>query len=620
MGTSVALAVLVGAPWLPYWSVQGLETPAVTLLLTLGWVRYLEEVDADRGAHLAGPALGLAPVVRPDAALAVALIGLWHLVRPGPAWTPRARRAVVTVGLAGVALVVLKLVWFGAILPNPFHVKTGADAPLRGLQYLRHLATVPHPALPALLGVGLLVGPGLALRRDDRALPAVLALGWLAMVGLVGGDFMANFRFVVPVWPALAAALGVGVDALVRGVGRRSRVGGGLVSAVSLVAVVASLWGPAHLDRFDQATRADPPPPTRKPAPVLAPWRHPTTLGELESRMDWPAAFALVYARADEPVATTDIGLPAWVNDTVPIVDLLGLTDRVMSGRAGEDRDTQWACLHDRVRYVVLDTQGGSWPRYWSSLARDGWRVVGACDHVWALANPTRGPEAVMPVEDVELECRLDDLLRRTPESASLHEAVALEMAHAGVSRDVVAGFVAGLVDLHGAPWMRRSGVALHCDLGLRRDCAPRPGACARWLWRPDGALLQDPAQWPQPRDDTPAGPPEPPPPPPPPAPALEVDPHAPCRAAVAVARAGWTAAADAWAGVGQPAPGAEARVAANRSRATPELAWTAAQDALSVAEAAVGEGASPAQAAARDASRAAHAAGDAARLACDGG
>ena len=119
----LAMAPFALLPWAPFWAVQGLETPAVALLVTLGWTRYAVEVRTPGKWPLAALALGLAPAFRPDAALLAPLVGLVHLSRPGPRDTPHVRRSVGIVLACAAALVTFKLAWFGAVLPHTFAVK-----------------------------------------------------------------------------------------------------------------------------------------------------------------------------------------------------------------------------------------------------------------------------------------------------------------------------------------------------------------------------------------------------------------------------------------------------------------------------------------------------------------
>lgn len=109
------------------------------------------------------------------------------------------RRAALLASLAGAAVFLAHLGWrewvYGDWLPNTARVKVGlsAETLIRGSSYLAHfLATFPGVALALL--IGLIWG-----REDLPTLVAVLAS--LAYPVLVGGDFMAFGRFVLPALP-----------------------------------------------------------------------------------------------------------------------------------------------------------------------------------------------------------------------------------------------------------------------------------------------------------------------------------------------------------------------------------------------------------------------------------
>jgi len=186
-----------------FWAFAGLETPLVAaLLLFTAW-----GLVVGRSRHVA-PA-GLLGVVRPEGpALAALAVGLG-------AW--RERRWPTPLEVAGVmgptvAWFVLRLIVYGDVLPNTFYAKaTGAPiAQLsRGIAYAGMLT----PAV-LMLGIAWWLGRKIPQQdddpvRDDRAMPAVLALAGahLAIVIGGGGDWMWFGRLLVPVLVLVLAAL-----------------------------------------------------------------------------------------------------------------------------------------------------------------------------------------------------------------------------------------------------------------------------------------------------------------------------------------------------------------------------------------------------------------------------
>ncbi|HEX3852953.1 MAG TPA: hypothetical protein VHW01_18450 [Polyangiaceae bacterium] len=181
------LIVGVSAP-LAAWSVSGMETGVVTLLVTLG---------LSSGA-LSALSLGLAAAWRPELApFALVLVAL----RAREEGTVGARLAlqIAFAVLPGVSIALLRWAWFGRAVPLSFYAKPSDFA--HGLRYA--LGGLAFSGLPCLL----VAKPSTWARcpRPARALLAALAAHFFALV-LCGGDWMALYRLVVPVLPCVALA------------------------------------------------------------------------------------------------------------------------------------------------------------------------------------------------------------------------------------------------------------------------------------------------------------------------------------------------------------------------------------------------------------------------------
>ncbi len=480
--TVACLAGLVLAPWPAFWLVQGLETPIVMLLCTLAWSRHRVEADGARGPLLSGAALGLGPWFRPDAALLAILVGAWHL------WTrgiPRGRAASSAgiVAASAAALVGLKLAWYGEVLPNTFHVKVDHFPPDRGLDYLRSFLTVPSPWVATMLLAACAWGVSRALRRDDRALPGILFCAYLVAAVLENGDFFANFRLLVPVWPAACAALGLAIDELGRWAAGRTRGAAGVAASVASVALFASLSRVDAVDRLD--ARGGPEVVPRKSAPLWAPWRSRRWEGGPRDQMPFPTAWALVNVGPNDVVAYSELGLIGFVQEG-PVLDMLGLTDEVIAGRNGESWKDQVDYVEGRAGAMVISTTAGLWTRWRAALATGGWEPVAACDQNWVFRNPK---VAVTPPDAAELDRRLALALDRAPRAAGLHLAIARELGAAG-NTERAATWLASL-DVDEADRDKA-----RCDLGLVEGCSPRP-TCERGGVRRTGAELGDATRWP---------------------------------------------------------------------------------------------------------------------------
>ena len=184
--------------------ISGMETTCLVMLTTLAVFMI------DRGWHLkTGGALALGCVLflmcldRFDALILVSLI-----LAPQVFVDREIKKSLPTIVLLGVALVIYNL-WrfsfYGDWLPNTFHTKTStlADQLSRGVRYTGGFTLKGGPYFLLLF-----VFP-LVWRRYPRTM---LVGAWVAVVHLVyvtvvGGDWMPDYRFVLPVLPLLCLLL-----------------------------------------------------------------------------------------------------------------------------------------------------------------------------------------------------------------------------------------------------------------------------------------------------------------------------------------------------------------------------------------------------------------------------
>jgi len=473
----LAVAPLVILPWLPFWSVQGMETPAVMLLLTCGWVRATHERELlTRGVRpwpLAALALGLAPAFRPDAAVLVGVAAAWWLLGS----QRRSRHTVFSAGIllaAAATLVALKLAWFGEVLPNTFHVKVGGWPFPNGQQYVLSFIQIPWtPASFALTGAMLW-----CLFRSVGRLPASLALAMLGVCFVTNGDFFASFRFLVPVLPAFGACLAVVAQQLFEAFAR-PRHARAWLAAAGLVAFaptlgVAEVHGLGQVDRFPWSSA--------RVSEKLAPLHKPHWFDEkhvYEETWAFPAAWTLVHTNPYEVVAFTDIGLFSWVNPN-RVVDLLGLTDRIMAGRtkdglAGQQRVRE-AYLDAEVHFALVDRDSASWTRWADFFEAHGWRQVDGCQSVRVMASPRVDRDATR-VWSNELGERVARAMERTEHHHALHAAVVREMLAGGADVAEVQAVLARIVEA--VPEQDSEMVQeLRCEAGEVADCVVRRDRC----------------------------------------------------------------------------------------------------------------------------------------------
>ncbi len=249
--TLVAALAFGLLPPVGVWATSGLATMPFALALFAAFDRLFGDAERPRGAA-AGLALALACLLRADGFGFTGLLVGGALAAAALRKDPRlARAALLAAGLAAAA-VLAHLAWrwsyYEALAPNTAKAKVSlsemaADAEVRdavlarGRNYLVSFALL-FPVVPLALLFGLV-----AVARERRAALAAFAvvLGTLGYCWIVGGDFMAFGRFLVPLLAfanvALALALGSLRPAAARGAG-----------ALVLLASAASL-----LPAFDRA-------------------------------------------------------------------------------------------------------------------------------------------------------------------------------------------------------------------------------------------------------------------------------------------------------------------------------------------------------------------------------
>ncbi len=227
-------------PPLGVWATGGLATlpftASVLLLFRLCWRR-----GGPAPAWKLGLVGSVCALLRADGAWWVAFtLGPAILLGLVQGEEPRRWRAPALGALFAASAFAAHMAWrlwaYGDWLPLTAHVKVGLSpyALARGGRYVLHfLATFPGLLLAG--GVGLA-----ALRRG--AGPALILVGATLLYAIVvGGDFMAFGRFLVPMLPFLALALGAGLARV------EKRRGPLMAGALALVCIALSL--PPAFDR-----------------------------------------------------------------------------------------------------------------------------------------------------------------------------------------------------------------------------------------------------------------------------------------------------------------------------------------------------------------------------------
>ncbi len=321
LGAGLALAASTG---FAFYAVAGLETSAFALAVTVAGIALVE-----RRAFAFGVASGIAFLFRPEAGL-LGIVGVTVLT---VATSGAERKRALGAALAGLAIFVapllaLKLVVFGALLPNTFAAKPASLA--SGVEYA--LREVP---LYGPLGVAAIVAARTNADRRARELAALFFV-FVAATILEGGDWMVAGRLFVP-WLALAALAADGtlrewVGDVARRVAPRRRA----LAALGVV-LLAAYGADSALESVELHASV------------------PHALHRNAIRGELATSLAASGVRS---VALVDIGYTTWVAPEVRVVDLGGLTDATIAHAPGGhvDKHVDFTYLERRAPDVVVLT------------------------------------------------------------------------------------------------------------------------------------------------------------------------------------------------------------------------------------------------------------------------
>jgi hypothetical protein len=261
-GRLAGLLFLALAGPLAVWSCSSLETVAFSFMLAV--LLFALWIDESRWAMvIACVACTLAFLERIDGFIHVGIFMAAALIGAAPEQRRRlVRQVVVPAGLLFVGYHLWRRWYFGEWFSLPFVTKvlyklkpTGVivDKPAEQgyvFDFLQAVAWTP---------LGLLLVPSLLWRRDRRACLLFIATALIAAYVAFVGDWMFGSRFFVPLLPAMALLLAIGVSALTL---RLPRVGR-LAAAVVIVCSVGGAW------RFERTYE--------RSQDESAWWRHPTS-------------------------------------------------------------------------------------------------------------------------------------------------------------------------------------------------------------------------------------------------------------------------------------------------------------------------------------------------------
>ena len=201
IAAALAAALLLAHPYTSVWSVGGMETPfyaALLMAVLLLGARFFREPDSKGRALGLAIALGAIGLARTEGMIFSAAFGATVLLEP------KARRAgfriLVIAGTMIGAHVVMRLVYYGALLPAPAYQKSGEL--LAGWNYVHTTVMSYWP----FLAVSLAGAFATAAKVEDRA-PALFGLLCVLILGAVIANtepLMTPYhRYLFPLLPVL---------------------------------------------------------------------------------------------------------------------------------------------------------------------------------------------------------------------------------------------------------------------------------------------------------------------------------------------------------------------------------------------------------------------------------
>jgi hypothetical protein len=309
------------------WSSSGMETPLFALCCVNGFIA----AHRERRKWVFFWCIA-ALLTRPDGVLlAAVLIGLpllQRIVAQGVAalrW--ESLREALLYATAILAITIWRLVYYGDVVPNTFHAKVGGLHPLMGVLYSwQFLLDSAVFLLPPFLYA--------ASQQKSLRLELCFLLLLFAYCGYVGGDVFPFSRFFLPVIPLLAGGALLGVALLLRAPKPWFAIAAGLV----LTSAAWSLYGPplsySGLPEFEKVT-----------FPVSA---KRTIVLNNHSIDSTGSEFLRTSLPEHELVAALGIGKLGYRLPN-PILDLLGLTDKVIAKSTQVEGDAALLPGHQRT-------------------------------------------------------------------------------------------------------------------------------------------------------------------------------------------------------------------------------------------------------------------------------
>lgn len=188
------------------WATYGMETALLTLLFLLALYRVIRESQANQQKFLTYQLIAIISLVRADAAILSALLYVLALS------LNKNKKRVLTYSFLSSILPLtheaFRICYYGDILPNTAYLKTMG---WNGRFYAGAEYSFKFISQYAIMIIFAIVGSLVAKKRISYFILGGLFL-YLSYVTSIGGDAFANFRFIIPIIPALMAIAFVGIE------------------------------------------------------------------------------------------------------------------------------------------------------------------------------------------------------------------------------------------------------------------------------------------------------------------------------------------------------------------------------------------------------------------------
>jgi arabinofuranosyltransferase len=319
-GAALAAGLVAANPSVAIWSLGGLETTVYAALILACPLPLFLGPAGSRAFVGSSVIAALATWTRPEGAVTFAALTVAFMTSRS---VPRRRRltaivagALIFAGVVGI-WIVFRVFYYGELLPNTYYVKSAFTSShlVRGWDYLRGflaMSWVPPAFAFAAIAV--------ARDRPGARLLGVVLGAQILTVLLVGGDGLPAYRFLVPAVAPLAVLAALGADVVREWASRLGRA----VSWVTAAACLALVALVPHVPRDNQFV-----------------------LYEGQKEFEIPTlTLAGKWLREGVPeetvIATVPIGAVGYYSE-LPVIDMLGLTDRHIANRKVGRLGSGWA-------------------------------------------------------------------------------------------------------------------------------------------------------------------------------------------------------------------------------------------------------------------------------------